>query len=319
MQYPTAYTRPTRRYDIRLAGLFGLAIAMSASASPGLAREPTGPPPATAQETATPATPAAPGVAPQEAAPPAAAAASPAPAPGMTMDMFLDRLMRAESGGVLTARNSRSTALGPFQFIEATFLDVARRHFGEETAALAPAQVLALRTDLDFSRRAAEAYTRDNAASLAAAGLPATFPNLRLAFLLGPGGAIRLLQADPSVPVAKILPVSVLIANPFMNTLTAEGLAARAARDISMPAAALAAGIAVKSVKLGWVPPVARTAPPVPRAGGGTVKVAAAAAPAPPSVVVRCDLGLASCRKWLALEQRRLGGRNAKVRVATAR
>src|SRR5690606_6893021 len=36
----------------------------------------------------------------------------------MTMPKFFDRLMMAESGGRLTARNARSTALGPFQFIE---------------------------------------------------------------------------------------------------------------------------------------------------------------------------------------------------------
>src|SRR5262249_58306119 len=44
-------------------------------------------------------------------------------------DSFLDHLMRAESGGRDTAANPRSTALGPYQFIKSTFLDLARRHF----------------------------------------------------------------------------------------------------------------------------------------------------------------------------------------------
>jgi hypothetical protein len=44
-------------------------------------------------------------------------------------DAFLDRLMSAESGGLAHAKNPRSTALGPFQFIKSTFLEITRRHF----------------------------------------------------------------------------------------------------------------------------------------------------------------------------------------------
>jgi hypothetical protein len=264
---------------------------------------------------------------------PASEAVAPAQAaPAMTMAQFLDRLMRAESGGRLTARNSRSTALGPFQFIDATFLSVARRHFGAETAALKPSQVLALRTNLDFSRRAAEAYTNDNAAILTGAGLPATFPNLRLAFLLGPGGAIKVLQADPATPLAKLLPLGVLHANPFMRTMTAASLAARTAREVG-PSSTV---VAVASKPLAPVVPVpAPSAPPVPvvpgeatpatsvvasvdaidPVGAAAPAMAALATPkgakrptqrAKPSVVVKCDLGLPSCRRWLALEQRKL-------------
>jgi len=43
----------------------------------------------------------------------------------LPVQTFLDRLMLAESSGQLDARNPRSTALGPFQFIESTFLEVA--------------------------------------------------------------------------------------------------------------------------------------------------------------------------------------------------
>jgi hypothetical protein len=49
---------------------------------------------------------------------------------------FLDRLMGAESAGADHAKNPRSTAVGPFQFIKATFLEVTRRHFPTEVAGL---------------------------------------------------------------------------------------------------------------------------------------------------------------------------------------
>jgi hypothetical protein len=67
----------------------------------------------------------------------------------------------AESGVDDQDRNSRSTALGAFQFIAPTFLSVARRHFAGQTAKLSPSEILRLRTNRAFARRAAEAYTKD--------------------------------------------------------------------------------------------------------------------------------------------------------------
>jgi hypothetical protein len=242
---------------------------------------------------------------------PAPLVAQATPAVDMTMDTFLDRLMRAESGGRLTARSTTSSALGPFQFIDGTFLIVVRRHFAAETAALTPAQILALRTDLAFSRRAAEAFTRDNASLLVGASIPATFQNLRLAYLLGPGGAIKVLQTDPAMTLPTLLPANVIRANPFMRSLTVSGLVARAAREVAVQPTSLA-GIVATPAAAGDVT-VATTAAAI----GGVTKVATA--PRAPSIVVNCDLGLASCRKWLAMEQRRQGSRSRGVREAKLR
>ena len=79
-------------------------------------------------------------------------------APLGAFDSFLDHLMRAESNGRNTAANPRSTALGPFQFIKSTFLDVMRRHFSADIAHLNETDILALRTDRGFARRAAAAF-----------------------------------------------------------------------------------------------------------------------------------------------------------------
>lgn len=199
----------------------------------------------------------------------------PAEAPekaNLPVQTFLDRLMMAESDGRLHARNPRSTALGPFQFIESTFLEVARRHFPDEVAGLTDAQILAKRTDPEFSRRAALAYTRDNAAHLAGHGVEATSVNLRLAFLIGPTGAARLLQATADTPVSAILGSEVLTANPFMASMTAADLLRKAALDLS---------------------------------GNGRV-TGLGTRTARPKLVIRCNLGLASCRRWVALRKRKL-------------
>ena len=213
--------------------------------------------------------------------PPAAATAE----PEMTLDLFLDRLMMAESGGRLMARNPNSTAVGPFQFIASTWLQIARRNFAEETSALQPHQVLELRTDADFARRAAKLYSQENAAYLVSQGAKATFPNLRLAFLVGPGGAVRVLTAKSDTPVASVLGPTVIDANPFMRRMTVEDLIARAAKDIETDATTVA----------GIVPDAAA--------------IADAGKPAPkakPKIAVACDLSRPSCRRWLALATRKL-------------
>lgn len=227
---------------------------------------------------------AAPALAP--ALPEAKSAAAKSPAT-LTLETFLDRLMIAESNGKDDARNPRSTATGPFQFIQGTFLEVVRRHFAGETASLSPAAVLALRTDRAFARRAAEAYAKDNAAHLAREGLPASFPNLRLAYLTGPGGAARVLRASPDAKVSTLLSPGAMTANPFMSGMTAADLVAKCARDLEVNAQS-AAGIM----------------PDRPLPGSGASR---------PKVAVKCNLGLPSCRRWLALQTAKLERKVARA------
>jgi hypothetical protein len=210
------------------------------------------------------------------------------------MSRFLDRLMMAESGGRDTAANPLSTAVGAFQFIAPTWLEVTQRHFPTDVAGKSAAQILAMRTERAFARRAAEAYTRDNAAALTAAGYPATWPNLRLAFLLGPGGAQKVLAALPAAKLSDLMSRPVIAANPWMARLTVADLVQRAARDAGFDADD---------------PSVATP--------GTTV---AAAKPKRPAIPLRCDLARASCRRWLALAERRLLGRPATaIKVARRR
>lgn len=199
--------------------------------------------------------------------------------PELTLDEFLDRLMVAESGGDDQARNPRSTALGAYQFIAPTFLRVVRQHFLEETAKLMPSEVLRLRTDREFGRRAAAAYTKDNAYHLASRGLPTSFVNLRLAYLVGPSGAVKVLRADPNMKVSSVLSASALKANPFMARMTVADLIAKCTRDLSVDAKVVA-GLSVEAK--------ARTKNPTPQ------------------IAVKCSLARPSCQRWLSLAERRL-------------
>lgn len=255
------------------------------------------------------------------------------------MDSFLDRLMLAESGGRDHIRNPRSTAYGPFQFLDQTFLELVRRHFQAETAALTPAQILALRADREFSRRVAAAFTEENARILAANGLAASWPNLRLAFFAGPAGAVRVLKGPAEASVLAVLGPAVIRANPFLSRMTAADLAAWSAHTIAgRRGVPLPSRIAAASPPPPVVPAEPGTAhkrelPPVavriaiavrvppPRLGRGRLPrdlaavvgapslavVGAPASTAPPvRVTPPCNVALASCRHWLALAERRL-------------
>src|SRR5262245_41385121 len=231
---------------------------------------------------------------------PGAAAAADRPA----FDMFLDRLMRAESGGRDTAANPRSTALGPYQFIKSTFLDLARRHFGIEVQELSEDEILRLRTDRSFARRCAETYSRENLAFLAEQGLAPTFGHLRLAFLVGPFAAARVLQAAPATPVADVLGSAVVRANPFMARMSTSNPIAKTARDVGESAS-----------EVDMVPHTrVAVAQPAPVVSARPVSRALSARHA-------CNPKLASCRKFAEMQTRvaKLGRRVAKVKHLTRR
>jgi hypothetical protein len=196
--------------------------------------------------------------------------------------LFLDRLMMAESGGRQDAKNPSSSALGAFQFIQGTFLDIVQRNWPEVAQGKSQTQLLELRTDPTVSRNAALIYTRESAAFLAARGIALSAANLRLAFFVGPSGAMKVLTAQPDEPLTNVLGRGAIAANPFLNSLTVSQLIERASREAGA-AGALPA-------------PQTRTT----TAAGLKINVS-------------CNLKLPSCRKWVALAKKRLSGAEARL------
>jgi len=144
---------------------------------------------------------------------------------------LIDSIIGAESGGDPNAKNPRSSASGPSQFIDSTWLSTVRG-IRPELADQPDSAVLALKTDPQLARQATEAYAQQNQAVLAKAGLPVTDGNTYLAHFAGPQGAVSVLQADPTAPVANILGPGVVKANPFLANMTAADLQAWAARKV---------------------------------------------------------------------------------------
>jgi hypothetical protein len=184
----------------------------------------------------------------------------------------------------LTAKNPLSSALGPYQFVRDTFLDVIKRKFPEIGDGKTDEEILALRINPGIARDAALTYTRENANFLAAHGQPVTPGHLRLAFFVGPGAALKVLEAKPEDALTGILSEAAIQANPSLKSMTAGQLIGRATRE--------AAGVGVIAVR----------ATPAPAPAGEKRKVP-----------VQCNLKLPSCKKWLALAEKREALKEARL------
>lgn len=128
----------------------------------------------------------------------------------------VDRIIGVESGGNATAKNPRSSATGLGQFTAGTWMATVRRHEPGLMDGLSRDEILDLRNNPTISRRMTGYLAADNSAALRAAGLPVNDGSVYLAHFAGSGGAVSLLKADPSTPVASILGQDAVAANPFL-------------------------------------------------------------------------------------------------------
>jgi hypothetical protein len=258
--------------------------------------------------------------------------------------LLLDRLMLVESGGRQFAKNPRSSALGPFQFVKGTFLELIRRKKPDLTAGKSVAELLRLRCDPKISRGAALIYIREAAKLFNSQNFGATPANLRLAFFLGHAGALKVLAASSDRPVSSILNHSTLAANPWLKRLSAgqlihwsslqvEGVAME---EASPELASILSGQGIKQAGslTARATEIALTLHGnIPEALKAEEREAVADAPDTPQVRpvvsvqpsererpviaslseqadgtelhVACNLKLASCRKWVVLAEKR--------------
>jgi hypothetical protein len=131
-----------------------------------------------------------------------------------------DRIIGSESGGQ-NVSNPLSSASGPGQFIDSTWLAMVKSAAPAVAQGKSDAQILALKGDPNLSRQMTAAYAQQNAASLTAQNLPTDDGALYLAHFLGAGGAAKVLSADPSTPMSQLFPPAVLNANPNIANATA--------------------------------------------------------------------------------------------------
>lgn len=183
-----------------------------------------------------------------------------------------DSIINVESGGQADAKNPNSSASGPGQFIDSTWLNTLRAHRPDLAQGQSDSDLLALKSDPALSRDMTAAYASDNGAILSKAGLPVTPGTQYLAHFAGPGGAVGLLNASPDTPAGAVLGPGVVRANPFLAHMTAGDVAAWADRKMGGTASAQAPVAA----------PLAMGGPPAPQSAQPAAPPQQAAAPSAP-------------------------------------
>jgi hypothetical protein len=116
-----------------------------------------------------------------------------------------------------TAQNPRGSAYGPYQFINETWRDMARRHYPEVTSNMSNAELNALKKTaqgVEMAKVLGPIYINENAEGLRRNGFEATPANLYLSHFLGLQGAMRALRLDPSMPTADAFKPIVINSNP---------------------------------------------------------------------------------------------------------
>jgi hypothetical protein len=182
---------------------------------------------------------------------------------------LVDAIIGVESGGNPNATNPNSSASGLGQFIDSTWLSTIRSARPDLAEGKSNAELLALKTDPTLSREMTQAYANQNQAILQKNGLPVTEGNTYLAHFAGPGGAVKVLQADPSAPVGSILGDAVVKANPFLANMTAADLQAWASRKVGGQAAPAPSPVA--SAIMGKPQPAAVTPATTPAVVAGQI------------------------------------------------
>jgi hypothetical protein len=133
---------------------------------------------------------------------------------GGAIESFVDRVVKAESGGDNSAKNPNSSATGAGQFIASTWLDLFKRYFPDRAEGMTRGAILALRKDGNVSRSLIEAYARENAAVLQSAGVHVDEAALQLAHFLGAGDAAKVFNAASGTPLAGLISAASIKANP---------------------------------------------------------------------------------------------------------
>jgi hypothetical protein len=121
------------------------------------------------------------------------------------VDAVVDRIIGAESTGKLNATNKNSTAAGPGQFIDETWLDMVRLYRPDLAVARTKAETLQLRQEAKLSREMTTRFAERNAALLKKRGLPVTAANVYLAHFAGGAGAVAILTAPETADAALVM------------------------------------------------------------------------------------------------------------------
>jgi hypothetical protein len=165
------------------------------------------------------------------------------------VDAVVARIIDAESRGLVDVRNKRSSAAGPAQFLDDTWLELIRAARPDLVKKHSRDELLALREKPGLAHEIATRFAERNAAVLKRRGLPVTAGTLYLAHFAGPAGAAALLKAADDADAAAVMAKAdatgktkreqIVKANPFLDKFTVADIRHWADRKMDGPALVL--------------------------------------------------------------------------------
>jgi hypothetical protein len=161
------------------------------------------------------------------------------------VDAVVERIINAESNDNAGAKNKHSSATGPAQFLDATWLDMIRAYRPELAKGRSRDRVLALRRDAKLTREMTRRFAERHAAMLARRGLPVTPATVYLAHFAGGAGAVAILTAQLEADAAQVMAYAdatgrtrreqIVKANPFLDKFSVADLEFWADRKMQGP------------------------------------------------------------------------------------
>lgn len=133
------------------------------------------------------------------------------------------KMIRGHEG---MGKNPRSSALGPYQMIDSTFVDYFRKMYPEQAQGKSNGEILSIRRSpagATISEQIGPQIVRDNARLIEKRGFEPNARNIYLAHFFGPETAVKVLSASPMTPIERIVGQEVVAANPFLRGKDAMG------------------------------------------------------------------------------------------------
>jgi hypothetical protein len=156
----------------------------------------------------------------------------------------VERIIDAESSGIVDAKNERSSATGLGQFIDETWLRMIHKYRPDLAEGLDRDETLALRQQADVAREMTTRFAERHAALLRTHALPVTAGTLYLAHFAGGRGAVALLTAPDAADAATVMAKAdasgrikreqIVKANPFLDKFTVADLKQWAERKMAV-------------------------------------------------------------------------------------
>lgn len=161
------------------------------------------------------------------------------------VDAVVERIINAESNDNADAKNKRSSATGPAQFLDETWLEMIRAYRPDLAKGRNRDQMLALRRDAKLAREMTRRFAERHAAMLARRGLPVTPATVYLAHFAGGAGAVAILSAQLEADAAQVMAYAdatgrtkreqIVKANPFLDKFSVADLEFWADRKMQGP------------------------------------------------------------------------------------